>query len=137
MLSELPAQTVPQWHTYSTNPRSLQQSSDAMAEDTPSTQAEPGIKDSTMGRWTHLLVVPIPCLQALTDFPQRLLKELIEPCLLNETARADVPVMDFKRNSMSRHQMVNYSMSYEIDGISMLVKAAAVSGTHAVSTSSN
>lgn len=75
-------------------------------------------------RPSHLLVLPIPCLSASPDFPKQLEEELVKPCLVTETAQATLSVIGDP--PLSR-QLAFHQISYQIDGLSLLVKSAAVS----------
>lgn len=119
MISELPQQSVPIFSTHTV--RNLKAASDTMQEDSPSSQASHTVRPS------HLLILPIPCLPASADFPKQLLNELVKPCLDNEAGQAILPVTSSVQGSPISRQTTQHALSYHIDGLSLLLKSAAVS----------
>jgi hypothetical protein len=119
MLSELSPQTAPQWpHSEAT---SIQVTSADMAEDNAAPAGNIKLKPS------HLLVLPVPCLSASPDFLKQLLQDLVLPCSANESGEAQIMVASDSSSFSAKWQMVPYSIPYRIEGISLLVKSAAVS----------
>lgn len=127
MLSELPKQTMPQWHTFARKASSANESSDAMAEDARVDEQDGNDKDRATGRYSHLLTVPIPYLAASPNFPRQLLEELVQPCQHNQSGTFTLPIVINPRDHPSRQTVTSHTIQYQLNGISMLVKSAAVS----------
>lgn len=127
MLSELPKQTLPQWHTFARKASAANGSSDAMAEDATANEQDGKDKDRATGRYSHLLAVPIPYLAASPEFPRLLLEELVQPCQQNQSGTFTLPLVINPRDHPSRQSTTLHTISYQINGISMLVKSAVVS----------
>jgi hypothetical protein len=123
MLAELSAQTQPAWTTTQNVKAAVTEApSDTMQEDSlPATS-----RARHLSRPSHLLVLPIQCLPASQDFPKQLLAELVKPCLETEMAEATLSVISNSHDSPMSRQLVPHRVSYRVDGLSLLVKSAAV-----------
>lgn len=133
MLSELPAQAIPTWTNQPPKREPAQQVENVgMQEDT--SDARPEVQSHK--RPSHLLLLPVPCLGASPDFPNQLLEELVKPCLVNESGEATLSVIDDSEGTSAPRQLVSHQLSYQIDGLSLLLKSAAVSRRILMSCSS-
>jgi len=120
MLSELPPQTAPQWFP----PYAKAVPTEATAADM--TENETVSPKQKKLRPSHLLILPVPCLSASTDFRQRLMQDLVLPYSEIESGEAHIMVLSEASPASARRQMLPHAIPYRIEGISLLVKAAAV-----------